>query len=57
MDKLTEDIQNILEKYSQLIHLSLNNIGLISLENFPKLKELQIVRKIFYKNIFLFSLN
>lgn len=46
MDKLTEDIQNILEKYSQLIHLSLNNIGLISLENFPKLKELQIVRKI-----------
>ena len=33
-----------LEKYTSLYHLSLNNIGLTSLKNFPKLKELKIVR-------------
>ena len=42
-DKLTEDHKNSIESYSTLYHLSLNNIGLISLDNFPLLKELQIV--------------
>ena len=41
----------VFEKYNTLYRLSLNNIGLISLQNFPKLKELQIVRKIFVKLI------
>ena len=43
IDKLTDDIQSTIEKYTQLIHLSMNNMGLTSLEKFPKLKELQIV--------------
>ena len=34
-----------LEKYSSLYHLSLNNTGLKSLNNFPKLKNLEIVSK------------
>ena len=45
---MTEEQQNTLENYSSLYHLSLNKIGLVSLENFPKLKELQIVFKISY---------
>ena len=44
-DKLTEDHKNTLEKYTSLIHLTLNSIGLTSLENFPKLENLQIVSK------------
>ena len=30
-------------KYSSLVHLTLNNVGLMSLENFPKLEKAQIV--------------
>ena len=44
MEKFTEDHKNTLESYSSLIHLTLNNIGLTSLDNFPNLKEAQIVR-------------
>lgn len=51
-DKLTEDHKNTLEKYTSLIHLTLNSIGLKSLENFPKLENAQIVRKYFNYLIF-----
>ena len=51
-DKLTEDHKNSIENYSTLYRLSLNNIGLTSLENFPKLKELQIVSLYTKNNIF-----
>jgi len=43
VDKFTEEHKKTLEKYSSLIHLTLNDIGLESLENFPKLNEAQIV--------------
>ena len=45
LNKLTEDHKNTLEKYTSLIHLTLNLVGLESLENFPKLEEAQIVSK------------
>jgi hypothetical protein len=48
-DKLTEDHKKTLEKYTSLIHLTLNSIGLTSLENFPNLKNTQIV-SIYYFN-------
>ena len=51
-DKFTEEHKTVLEKYKALIHLSLNGVGLTSLQNFPLLKELQIVRYIFYNNIY-----
>ena len=41
----TEDYKLSLESYPSLIYLSLINIGLVSLENFPNLKFLEIVRK------------
>ena len=41
----TEDYKLTLELYPSLIYLSLINIGLVSLENFPNLKFLEIVRK------------
>ena len=44
MENFTEDHKKTLESYSSLIHLTLNDIGLISLDNFPNLKEAQIVR-------------
>ena len=43
--KLTEDHKTCLEKYSSLSHLSLNLVGLKSLENFPHLETLKCVRK------------
>ncbi len=46
IDKFTKDHQITIQSYSSLYHLSLNNIGITSLQNFPNLKELQIVRKI-----------
>ena len=42
-EKMTEDHKNSMEKYTALIHLSMNGLGLVSLENFPNLPELQIV--------------
>ena len=42
-DKFTNEHQKTIEIYTSLYHLSLNDIGLISLENFPKIKDLQIV--------------
>ena len=45
-DKFTQDHKTALEKYTSLIHLSMNGTGLTALDNFPLLKELQIVRKI-----------
>ena len=51
--KITEDEKNVLEKYKSLKRLSLNDVGLTSLENFPELNELMIVRII----LFLISLN
>jgi hypothetical protein len=42
-DKFTEDHKLALQKYTSLIHLSMNGIGLTSLENFPELKDLQIL--------------
>ena len=57
--KITEDEKNVLEKYKSLKRLSLNDVGLTSLENFPELNELMIVRIILFFNIikYLFSLN
>ncbi len=46
-EKFTEDHKAALEKYTSLIHLSMNGIGLTSLQNFPLLKELQIVSNFF----------
>lgn len=43
VDKFSEEHKTTLEKYSSLIHLTLNNVGLKSLENFPHLKKAQIV--------------
>ena len=37
-NSFTEDEKKALEKYVNLIHLSLNNIGLKSLKNLPKIK-------------------
>ena len=58
-DKLTEDHKNTLEKYTSLIHLTLNSIGLTSLENFPKLENLQIVSKYlkYFNNLIQIELN
>ena len=44
IEKFTEDHKKTLENYSALIHLTLNNVGLTSLDNFPNLKKAQIVR-------------
>ena len=41
----TQDYKLSLESYPSLIYLSLINIGLVSLDNFPNLKFLEIVRK------------
>ena len=42
-DSLTEDEKTVLEKYTNLIHLSLNNIGFKSLKNFPSIKGLYML--------------
>ena len=39
-DHLTKDEKTAIEEYKNLIHLSLNNIGFKSLENFPAIKGL-----------------
>ena len=52
-EKLTEDHKKTLEKYTSLIHLTLNQIGLTSLENFPNLKNTQIVSSLYFYQIFL----
>ena len=44
-NKLKEKEKELLEKYTSLIHLTMNNVGLTTLENFPELKNLKIVRK------------
>ena len=58
-DKLTEDHKNTLEKYTSLIHLTLNSIGLTCLENFPKLENAQIVSKYlkYFTNLIQIELN
>jgi hypothetical protein len=50
LDELYENIgtftaehKKTLESYKNLVHLSLNKLGLRSLQNFPKLESLQIV--------------
>ena len=43
----TKEHKDTLEKYSILVHLSLNGFGLKSLDNFPKLDNLKIVSFIF----------
>ena len=43
IEKFTEEQKTTLEKYSSLIHLTLNLIGLTSLENFPHLDNVQII--------------
>ena len=55
-EKFTEDHKAALEKYTSLIHLSMNGIGLTSLQNFPLLKELQIVSNFFFNKKFKFQL-
>ena len=48
IDTFTNDHKKTLELYKNLVHLSLNGLGLKSLSNFPKLEHLQIV---IYSNI------
>ena len=50
LDKFTEEIKSLepyhkegLELYNNLIHLSLNDIGLENLSNFPEIKCLMIL--------------
>ena len=43
---LTKEHKEDLEKYEKLIHLTMNDVGLKNLKNFPKLPELNIVKKI-----------
>ena len=43
IEKFTEEQKTTLEKYTSLIHLTLNLIGLTSLENFPHLDNVQII--------------
>ena len=50
LDEFTENIKSLqpyqkegLQLYNNLIHLSLNNIGLENLENFPEIKSLMIL--------------
>ena len=52
-DKLTEEHKTTVEKYTSLIHLTLNSIGLESLENFPNLKNTQIVSILYIYQIYL----
>lgn len=42
-DTFTDDEKTVLERYTNLIHLSLNNIGFKSLENFPSIKGLYML--------------
>ena len=58
-EKLSEEEKDLLEKYTSLIHLTMNNVGLTTLANFPELKNLKIVRKqlILTFIITIFSLN
>ena len=51
-EKFDDDQKSTLEKYSDLIHLSMNTIGLTTLENFPQLNKVQIV-SIYINYIFL----
>ncbi len=37
-----------LEKYENLIHLSMNGIGIKSLKNFPHFQKLKIVKKFIF---------
>lgn len=56
MGTFTVEHKKTLECYKNLVHLSLNKLGLISLNNFPKLENLQIVTKLI--NLYnLYSLN
>lgn len=43
VSSLTESNKKDFEKYSNLVHLSLNGFGLKSLDNFPKLSELSVL--------------
>lgn len=46
IDNFTADHKKTLELYSNLLHLSLNGLGLKSINNFPKLDSLKIVNTI-----------
>lgn len=48
IENFTEEHKNTLEQYKNLVHLSLNSLGLKSLANFPQLHNLQIVKKFYY---------
>ena len=42
-ESFTEEEKSVLEKYTGLIHLSINNIGLKSLANMPSIKHLDVL--------------
>ncbi len=44
IETFNPDHKKTLEMYNNLIHLSLNGLGLKSLKNFPKIQNLQIVK-------------
>lgn len=45
VSEFTSDHKETLEKYKNMVHLSLNNVGLTSLRNFPKFPNLEIVKR------------
>ena len=57
LENFTEEHKTALENYKVLNHLILNNMGLISLENLPRLEEAQIVNLIKCKFFQIFRLS
>ncbi len=47
MGAFTAEHKRTLESYKNLVHLSLNKLGLKSIANFPKLENLQIVNIVY----------
>jgi len=53
--EFTDDHKKTLELYDNLLHLSLNGLGLKTLKNFPKIETLEVVREL--KTLKFFFLN
>ena len=52
ISEFTNDHKDTLELYNNLLHLSLNGLGLKNLNKFPKIETLEVVRKILNKKLF-----
>ena len=44
ISEFTEDHKKTLELYNNLLHLSLNGLGLKNLNNFPSIETLEVVK-------------